>query len=131
MQNQPDSEVLIYDTTLRDGIQRHGIACTLEDKIKILQRLSQLGIPFIEAGWPGANDVDTELFEYLKKAPLSKSLAESQVVAFGSTRRPHQKAPENPTLKALLNAETQWITLFGKSWDLQVTDALKIGRAHV
>ncbi len=115
-------KVLIYDTTLRDGVQRHGISCTLEDKIKILQRLDQLGIPFIEGGWPGANTVDTRLFDYLQKQPLKNA----QVVAFGSTRRPHQAASENPTLKALLAAGTQWLTIFGKSWDLHVTDALKV-----
>ncbi len=114
--------VQIYDTTLRDGIQRHGIACTLADKIKIIQRLDQLGIPFIEGGWPGANTIDTQLFDYLQKEPL----ATAQVVAFGSTRRPHQAASENPTLKALLAANTHWITIFGKSWDLHVTDALKV-----
>ncbi|MEL6552953.1 MAG: citramalate synthase [Cyanobacteria bacterium J06621_11] len=115
-------KVLIYDTTLRDGIQRHGISCTLEDKIKILERLAQLGIPFIEGGWPGANTVDTQLFDYLKENPPINT----QVVAFGSTRRPHQAASENPTLSALLEANTQWLTIFGKSWDLHVTDALKI-----
>ncbi len=115
-------KVLIYDTTLRDGIQRHGISCTLQDKIKILERLAHLGIPFIEGGWPGANTVDTQLFDYLKNNPLKNA----QVVAFGSTRRPHQAASENPTLRALLNANTQWLTIFGKSWDLHVTDALKV-----
>ncbi|MEO1387593.1 MAG: citramalate synthase [Cyanobacteria bacterium J06634_6] len=115
-------QVLIYDTTLRDGIQRHGISCTLEDKIKILKRLASLGVPFIEGGWPGANTVDTQLFDYLKNEPLENT----QVVAFGSTRRPHQLAAENPTLQKLLAADTQWVTIFGKSWDLHVTDALKV-----
>lgn len=115
-------QVLIYDTTLRDGVQRHGISCTLEDKIKILQRLAQLGIPFVEGGWPGANTVDTQLFDYLKEHPL----VDTQVVAFGSTRRPHQAASKSSTLKDLLEAQTQWLTIFGKSWDLHVTDALKV-----
>ncbi len=115
-------KVLIYDTTLRDGVQRHGIACSLEDKIKIIEKLADIGIPFIEGGWPGANTVDTQLFKYLKEKPLENT----QVVAFGSTRRSHQKASENPTLQALLNAGTLWITIFGKSWDLHVTDALKV-----
>ncbi|MEM8502592.1 MAG: citramalate synthase [Cyanobacteria bacterium P01_D01_bin.1] len=115
-------KVLIYDTTLRDGVQRHGISCTLEDKIKILHRLAQLGIPFIEGGWPGANTVDTQLFDYLQNEPVENT----QVVAFGSTRRPHQAALESSVLQALLEAETQWLTIFGKSWDLHVTDALKV-----
>ncbi|MEM6449731.1 MAG: citramalate synthase [Cyanobacteria bacterium P01_D01_bin.105] len=114
--------VLIYDTTLRDGIQRHGIACTLEDKIKIAKKLDSVGVPFIEGGWPGANTVDTQLFEYFQHSPLQNS----QLVAFGSTRRSHQKASENPTLKALIEANTLWLTIFGKSWDLHVTDALKV-----
>ncbi|MGB3291598.1 MAG: citramalate synthase, partial [Phormidesmis sp.] len=118
----PSRRILIYDTTLRDGVQRHGIACSLEDKIKIIKRLDQLGIPFIEGGWPGANTVDTQLFEYLRREPLENA----QVVAFGSTRRPHQKASENVMLKALLEANTLWLTIFGKSWDLHVTDALKV-----
>ena len=114
--------VLIYDTTLRDGIQRHGIACSLADKIKIAKRLDQIGVPFIEGGWPGANTVDTQLFEYFQKEPLENA----QMVAFGSTRRSHQQASENAMLKALLDANTLWLTIFGKSWDLQVTDALKV-----
>ncbi|MGB3767009.1 MAG: citramalate synthase [Phormidesmis sp.] len=120
--NKALSKVLIYDTTLRDGVQRHGIACSLEDKIKIAKKLNQIGIPFIEAGWPGANTVDTQLFDYLQKEPLDNA----QIVAFGSTRRPHQKAADDKTLKALLNAKTLWLTIFGKSWDLHVTDALKV-----
>lgn len=122
MQSNPSPSVLIYDTTLRDGVQRHGISCTLEDKIKIVKKLADIGIPFIEGGWPGANTVDTQLFEYLQKEPLLNT----QVVAFGSTRRPHQKASENAMLKALLEAKTLWLTIFGKSWDLHVTDALKV-----
>ena len=114
--------VLIYDTTLRDGIQRHGIACTLEDKIKIAKRLDSIGVPFIEAGWPGANTVDTQLFEYFQHEPLLNS----QLVAFGSTRRSHHQPSQDPTLRALLEAKTLWLTIFGKSWDLHVTDALKI-----
>ena len=114
--------ISIYDTTLRDGIQQHGIACSLEDKIKIIQQLDRLGIPFIEAGWPGANTVDTQLFEHLKTNPLKRS----QAVAFGSTRRPHQPAADDRTLKTLIAAKTLWLTIFGKSWDLHVTDALKV-----
>ena len=103
-------------------MQRHGISCSLEDKINIAKKLADSGIPFIEAGWPGANTVDTQLFDYLQKQPLGNT----QVVAFGSTRRPHQKASEDKTLRALLDANTRWLTIFGKSWDLHVTDALKV-----
>ena len=72
LQNHPSNKVLIYDTTLRDGIQRHGIACTLQDKIKIAHKLAQLHIPFIEAGWPGANDIDTQLFKHFQKNRVVK-----------------------------------------------------------
>ena len=122
MPTNASSRVLIYDTTLRDGIQRHGIACSLEDKLKIIKQLDRLGIPFIEGGWPGANTVDTQLFEQLKTTPLENA----QVVAFGSTRRPHQTAADDRTLKTLVAAGTLWLTIFGKSWDLHVTDALKV-----
>ena len=122
MPTNTSPQVLIYDTTLRDGIQRHGIACSLEDKIKIIQQLDLLGVPFIEGGWPGANTVDTQLFEHLKTAPLKNA----QVVAFGSTRRPHQRVEDDRTLNALVAAGTLWLTIFGKSWDLHVTDALKV-----
>jgi 2-isopropylmalate synthase len=123
---KPSPSVLIYDTTLRDGVQRHGISCSLEDKIKIIHKLADIGIPFIEGGWPGANTVDTQLFDYLQTSPLKHT----QVVAFGSTRRPHQKASENSMLQSLLVANTRWLTIFGKSWDLQVTDALKVSLAE-
>ncbi len=119
---KPSPRVLIYDTTLRDGVQRHGISCSLEDKIKIIHKLADLGIPFIEAGWPGANTVDTQLFDHLQKAPLKNV----QIVAFGSTRRPHQQASENEMLQSLLAANTLWLTIFGKSWDLHVSDALQV-----
>ena len=112
----------IYDTTLRDGVQRHGISCTLEDKIKIVHKLAAIGVPFIEAGWPGANTVDTQLFEHFQAHPLKNSA----LVAFGSTRRPHELVAESQTLRSLLTAHTQWITIFGKSWDMHVTDALKV-----
>ena len=79
-------------------------------------------MPFIEGGWPGANTIDTQLFEQLQ----NENLGDTQVVAFGSTRRPHQPAAADPTLQALLNANTQWLTIFGKTWDLHVTDALKV-----
>ena len=114
--------ILIYDTTLRDGMQHHGISCSVEDKIKMVKRLAQIGIPFIEGGWPGANSVDTQFFNHLKK----ESLDQTQVVPFCSTRRPHKKVTEDRKLKALIDANTLWVTIFGKSWDLHVKDALKV-----
>jgi 2-isopropylmalate synthase len=116
-----DRRVLVYDTTLRDGAQREGIALSLEDKITIARELDRLGIPFIEGGWPGANPRDVQFFWKLQEEPLKNA----ELVAFCSTRRPHGRASEDKMLQAILAAQTQWVTLFGKSWDLHVTEGLK------
>ncbi|MEM8806170.1 MAG: citramalate synthase [Cyanobacteria bacterium P01_G01_bin.38] len=115
------NKVWIYDTTLRDGAQREGLSLSIEDKLKIAHRLDQLGIPFIEGGWPGANPKDVQFFWQLKEEPLQQA----EVVAFCSTRRPHRQADEEPMLKDILAAGTRWVTVFGKSWDLHVTEGLK------
>jgi 2-isopropylmalate synthase len=113
--------IWIYDTTLRDGAQREGLSLSLEDKLRIARQLDRLGIPFIEGGWPGANPKDVQFFWQLKEEPLTQA----EVVAFCSTRRPGRTAAEDPLLQDVLAAGTHWITLFGKSWDLHVTDSLK------
>ncbi|NJL90181.1 MAG: citramalate synthase [Coleofasciculaceae cyanobacterium SM2_1_6] len=113
-------KIYIYDTTLRDGAQREGLSLSLEDKLQIAQKLDQMGIPFIEGGWPGANPKDGQFFGQLKANPLTQA----QVVAFCSTRRPHTTAAKDPLLQAILEAETAWVTIFGKSWDLHVTKGL-------
>jgi len=115
------SPLWLYDTTLRDGAQREGIALSLEDKLKIAHQLDRLGIPWIEGGWPGANPKDGSFFQHLQLHPLSQA----QVVAFCSTRRPQKTAATDPLIQNLLAAETAWVTIFGKSWDLQVTAGLK------
>lgn len=115
------TQVLIYDTTLRDGTQREGLSVSIEDKLRIARQLDQLGIPFIEGGWPGANPKDVQFFWQLKEEPLTQA----QVVAFCSTRRPHITAAADPMLQAILAAGTRWVTIFGKSWDLHVTEGLK------
>jgi 2-isopropylmalate synthase len=113
-------QIWIYDTTLRDGAQREGLSLSIEDKLKIAHRLDQLGVPFIEGGWPGANPKDVKFFWQLKETPLQQA----EVVAFCSTRRPHRIAAEETMLQDILAAGTRWITVFGKSWDLQVTAGL-------
>ncbi|MDY6783875.1 MAG: citramalate synthase [Cyanobacteriota bacterium] len=113
--------IWIYDTTLRDGAQSEGLSLSLEDKLKIAYKLDEIGIPFIEGGWPGANPKDVQFFWKLQEEPLQQA----EVVAFCSTRRPHRTAAEDPLLKALLAAGTCWTTIFGKSWDLHVTEGLK------
>lgn len=119
--NTSRNHIWIYDTTLRDGAQREGISLSLEDKLRIAHQLDQLGIPFIEGGWPGANPKDVQFFWHLKEQPLSQA----EVVAFCSTRRPGMIAAEDSMLQAILAAETRWVTIFGKSWDLHVTESLK------
>lgn len=116
-----DKKIWLYDTTLRDGAQREGICLSLTDKLKIVQKLDEMGIPFIEGGWPGANPKDVQFFWQLKETPLKQA----QVVAFCSTRRPHKSAESDPMLQAILAANTHWVTIFGKSWDLHVTEGLK------
>lgn len=111
----------LYDTTLRDGAQREGISLSLSDKLTIARRLDRLGIPFIEGGWPGANPKDVQFFWQLKEEPLTQA----EIVAFCSTRRPHQAVEGDRLLQAILSAGTRWVTIFGKSWDLHVHEGLK------
>ena len=115
-----DKQIWLYDTTLRDGSQREGMSLSLQDKLKIAQKLDEMGVPFIEGGWPGANPKDEEFFNKLRKEPLTQA----EVVAFCSTRRPKIRASQDPLLQAILAAETTWITIFGKSWDLHVIEGL-------
>jgi len=114
-------KVELYDTTLRDGAQTQGISFSVSDKLKIAEKLDSLGVDFIEGGWPGANPKDVEFFKKAKKLKL----ANSRLVAFGSTRRALISATDDATLKGLLAAETLAITLFGKCWDLHVREVLK------
>ncbi|MBD2256928.1 citramalate synthase [Pseudanabaena sp. FACHB-2040] len=114
------SAISVYDTTLRDGAQREGLALSIEDKLHIARRLDALGIPFIEGGWPGANPKDVQFFWQLQEQPLKQA----EIVAFCSTRRPGKVAAEDPMLQPILSAGTRWVTLFGKSWDLHVTAGL-------
>jgi 2-isopropylmalate synthase len=119
-------QIHIYDTTLRDGAQREGLTLAVEDKLKIARQLDKLGVPWIEGGWPGANPKDGEFFRRLQLEPLTQA----QVVAFCSTRRPGGLAAEDRMLAAILAAGTKWVTIFGKSWDLHVTEGLKTNLAE-
>ncbi|BAY64473.1 2-isopropylmalate synthase/homocitrate synthase family protein [Calothrix brevissima NIES-22] len=121
MTTNSSPQLWLYDTTLRDGTQREGLSVSIEDKLRIARRLDQLGIPFIEGGWPGANPKDVQFFWQLQEDPLKNS----EIVAFCSTRRPHTNAASEPMLQAILAAGTRWVTVFGKSWDLHVTTGLK------
>jgi 2-isopropylmalate synthase len=112
----------IYDTTLRDGAQTEGISFSVEDKIRISEKLAELGIHYIEGGWPGSNPRDLEYFRKVKKLKLGTS----RIVAFGSTHRPKHKVSDDAMFKSLLEADVRLITIFGKSWDFHVREALKI-----
>jgi len=112
----------IYDTTLRDGTQAENFNLSVEDKIRITKKLDQLGIDFIEGGWPGSNPQSVEYFQKIQGV----SLNHARVAAFGSTRHFKNPADQDPNLQALVNARTPAITIFGKSWDIHVRDALRI-----
>ena len=115
----------IYDTTLRDGAQAEDVSFSAEDKVRVAQKLDELGVHYIEGGWPGANPKDIEFFRMIKTIPFKHA----SVIAFGSTRKASNSVSKDPNLKALLAAETKTITLFGKTWSLHVTDALGISLA--
>jgi len=115
-------QVEIYDTTLRDGSQTEDIAFSVEDKLRITEKLDELGLHYVEGGWPGSNPKD---IEYFKKV-LKLRLKNSRVVAFGSTHRPRHKVDEDTTLRALLDSKAEIVTIFGKTWDFHVAEALRI-----
>ncbi len=114
--------ITFYDTTLRDGAQSEDVLFSVEDKLRIAHYLDQVGLDYIEGGWPGANPKDGAFFEAVRKQPLMHG----RLLAFGSTCRPGGKPEKDATLEGLLRAETGAITIFGKSWPLHVERALGI-----
>ena len=114
------SSLKIYDTTLRDGSQAEGISFTVEDKIRIAQKLDELGVHYVEGGWPGSNPRDIDFFTKASRANFSNT----KITAFGSTRYPDKKVEEDIIIRALLKTDTDVVTLFGKTWDLHVEEAL-------
>lgn len=116
------SKIWIYDTTLRDGSQGEGISLSVEDMIKIALRLDQAGFDYIEGGWPSSNPKHSEFFERMKSIKLSHA----KLAAFGMTRRGNTKAENDTNLRSLIESDTPVTTIFGKSWDLHVTDALRL-----
>jgi 2-isopropylmalate synthase len=118
--------VQIYDTTLRDGCQAEDISLTLEDKLRITERLDAFGIRYVEGGWPGSNPRDEAYFVEVRKLRLKQI----RVAAFGSTRRTGTRASEDRNLAKLLRAETPVVTIFGKTWDLHVRDDLRVPEAE-
>ncbi|MHB9130179.1 MAG: citramalate synthase [Armatimonadota bacterium] len=115
--------MLLYDTTLRDGAQTSGISFSVNDKVRIAQHLDQLGMDYIEGGWPSpASPRDIAFFEAMRAVPLTHA----KLAAFGSTCRPLVRASEDKQLQQLLACGVPVVTIFGKSWDLHVTEALRI-----
>jgi len=104
--------IQVYDTTLRDGTQAEDISFTLEDKLRIAERLDDLGVHYIEGGWPGSNPRDEEFFRAVKRL----GLRHAKVAAFGSTRRAGVRASEDRNLALCLRAETPVVTIVGKTW---------------
>ncbi|QUH30953.1 citramalate synthase [Vallitalea guaymasensis] len=117
---QLEKNIKIYDSTLRDGAQAEGISFSVEDKIKIVKALDELGVSYIEAGNPGSNPKDLEFFERIKSIELNNT----KLTAFGSTRRRNIKVQDDANVKSLLLANSPVVAIFGKSWDFHVTDII-------
>ena len=115
-----NNTIKLYDSTLRDGAQTKGVNFSFNDKIKILEILYDMGLDYIEGGWPGANPTDDKFF---KSLPRSRS---TKVVAFGMMRRHGKSAGNDPNLNAVLNSGVGTACLVGKTWDFHVKNALRI-----
>jgi 2-isopropylmalate synthase len=113
--------IQIYDTTLRDGTQSEGFTLSANDKVRIAQRLDDLGVDFIEGGWPGSNPKDAEFFERARDLQWQNAL----LTAFGSTCRAESGPEDDANIRALLESHTPVCTIFGKSWTLHVTEVLR------
>jgi len=116
-----EPSVLLYDTTLRDGTQGENINFSAEEKIKVAKRLDDMGIHYIEGGWPGSNPRDKQFFELAKTTEFKNA----RLTAFGSTRKPGITPSEDPNLQAILESRTPAVTIFGKTWDLHVKKVMK------
>jgi 2-isopropylmalate synthase len=114
------SRIFVYDTTLRDGSQGEGVNFSLIDKLNVTARLDELGVDFIEGGYPLSNPKDFEYFQEVRKLPLRHA----RVAAFGMTRRKNARAEDDTCIKALLDAGTSLVTIVGKTWDLHVKEVL-------
>src|ERR1700677_3888688 len=115
-------KIFTFDTTLRDGTQGESVSFSADDKLVIAQKLDELGIDYIEGGWPGSNPKDKEFF--LRAASLH--LKHAKLTAFGSTRFAKNPVHEDRNVRELIDAGTPAISIFGKSWDLHVSRALGI-----
>lgn len=117
-----ENKIFIYDTLLRDGAQGKGISFSQKDKLEITKLLSNIGIDYIEGGYAGSNPKDLEFFSMVKDLDLNPK---TKISAFGSTRKANSLVEEDNNIKSLVSADTEVVTLFGKSWDLHVTEVLR------
>ncbi len=115
-------KIAIYDTTLRDGTQGEGVSFSAEEKLKVARKLDDFGVAYIEGGWPGSNPKDVEFFRLAK----SVTFKNAKLAAFGSTRRAKLSAEKDSQLIKLIEAGTPVVTIFGKSWDMHVTEVFRI-----
>ncbi|VVM06282.1 citramalate synthase [Methylacidimicrobium tartarophylax] len=117
-----EAAVTIYDTTLRDGAQGENVHFSLPEKLRIVQKLDEVGVPYIEGGWPGSNPKDLMFFQEVSR--LSGRM--SRIVAFGSTRRASLSVEQDPQIRMLLDAGTETVAVFGKTWLLHVRKVLRV-----
>src|SRR5882757_7035245 len=121
MSSHPPRSVEIFDTTLRDGGQTEGISYSVDDKLRIARKLDELGVAFIEGGWPGSNPKDALFFEQARK----EQWRHAKIVAFGATRRANVKPGDDPSVRGLVEAGTEVCAIFGKSSVMQVKEVLR------
>ncbi|MCL2149251.1 MAG: citramalate synthase, partial [Methanomassiliicoccaceae archaeon] len=119
---EPAKNIIIYDTTLRDGAQSEGVSFSPEDAIEVLRRLDEFGVDFVEGGWPGSSPKTDEFF----RLAAGLELGHARLTAFGSTGKHGAPAKDDPNLRALAACPVEWCCIFGKSWDFQVENALCI-----
>ena len=117
-----ENKIYLFDTTLRDGCQTTGVNFTVSDKMIISKALDNLGIDYIEGGWPGANPTDDEFFN------RNLNFSNSTLTAFGMTRRPSKSASNDPGLNTLINSKAPSVCIVGKSSLFQVTEVLSIDK---
>ncbi len=115
------TQLQIYDTTLRDGTQREGLSLTCNDKLRVAQLLDDLGVAYIEGGWPGSNPKDVEFFERAQTLQLKPA----RIAAFGATCRVGATPADDANIRALLDANAPVVTVVGKSWTLHVQEVLR------
>jgi 2-isopropylmalate synthase len=121
-----NKQIMLYDTTLRDGTQGDQVTLSAEDKLRITGKLDELGFHYVEGGWPGSNPKDVRFFEMAR----GMSFKNTQLTAFGSTRRADTTPGDDQSIQALLETETDVVTIFGKSWDLHASEILEVTLAE-